>query len=1132
MAVKIVSAGEQTKIRSDGQFSKLGLAIQPGPSVFSARVNGTPGTDKVVAITYDGGSPVSAAVLEGMTLLVGSSAGAGDKGQARIRTAHTGASTGTLSIGETSEIDFADNDYLTVIDEFAPWTRPVRTDTSVDPPVVYMDYGVAYSNQHDTFKPVPVFGSPAVAWLIGASVDVEFDAADSWVPNSTVNAWAWSSTGGTWDTPTAQQATLTITATGVYRVTLTVTSAAGGTATGYRYVFVYSEASPPITQFAPNSPPASDDNGWNFSVICWAEATQATIRDRALVVLFARDYYNGAEGSIGPLAGRENVIAWGWIAGESITWNAEQSAVTFDVRGPHYWLSQMTAYPAGQEFTNDTPAAWTQMQNNSVDKMLWHIAVWRSTLTLCTDCSVMGNNEFVVGESVPALSVWDQIVTVARWQLAVPRVDRYGRLWVQVDAQFVPSADRGGIVTSMAITKNDWRDSIEFARSIVNPVGMVDVSGIYFDGYTPLAYFARCKGNVFDRLGKPETVDRLVIADQDTATILAGLVWAQRNNEYPRTPVKLAQNNRFLDIAPRQYVTLSLAATDTPRGVSFTDKKFIPRRVSFPWDAASGLMTCEVELEAATTEAKAEVADFPAELPTGAVSVLPSPPTNSGGTDGGDWVYVLTASRLGRTRNFTADSPTWTDITGLLFGAVLYGMCLDPFDPRNTAYITSDLGVFKTTNLDAPNPTWRQVVTASAFATATSKTLDHVHNVRATVTLADLIVVLAITTDNYLYLGRTLNGGTTWTWRQVAATSASSEYGLWLSQHSSDKVWCAGADGVLYRSTNLTTTFTVGSLYTVTDGDAPIANIEAPYNDNATDQTIIIGLSGGFAYALGDVVASGTLDGTDTIGDELSVTPGQTYALDSTTGPWLYVGSDPYAQAYTIAIHDTAGAGYTNVCGKDNYPSTNPLTWQAEYIPTPPSDIGLEYAEIIDATPPEAVPVAGRMLFTPPPGMTSVWVKVGELGDFGDNGGTLGYVLREATITNGPLILKSTNGGSTFSDITPDEGGAVGFMGLTTATLNKNAITALAGAAANSLDLVETTNGGTSWTTRQSAIDTPVAIGGWPYNQNVLYYLDADCIRYSVDRGVTVQDKTGDWASVMGSAFANPRYIVPMWLVV
>jgi hypothetical protein len=91
-----------------------------------------------------------------------------------------------------------------------------------------------------------------------------------------------------------------------------------------------------------------------------------------------------------------------------------------------------------------------------------------------------------------------------------------------------------------------------------------------------------------------------------------------------------------------------------------------------------------------------------------------------------------------------------------------------------------------------------------------------------------------------------------------------------------------------------------------------------------------------------------------------------------------------------------------------------------------------------------------------------------------------------------------------------------------------------------------TVDGGVSWTIGSAlygggvgfcAGQNILAVGRWPYNVNKVYWLACpggvnpvpDLIAYSVDKMVTIQNKTGDWQSVIG-ALTAPVTIVPLWL--
>jgi hypothetical protein len=618
---RAATSDELTKLRSPGQWSELYLAIEAPAAVFAARVNQSfDTTDSITEVIFDGVTTGAYTdILPGMTAWIGSGAGLDDLGQCRIRKA---ATSSILYLGETSEIAWTDNLYITVVNEFGLWAKHLTIDGNLP----RMDYDIEYSDQHTNLDPVPVLGPDVVAWLTGATVAITPTASGSWVLGSTITSYSWAAPGASATASlTTATPTLTYNAAGQYRIACTVTAANGKTFTGYRKVFIYSAASMPLVPVLENCAGDWESGGWSFSVTLYESAGLTTIRDRAKCILFSRDYYAGVDGSIGPVPGSENVIACGWLDGspESLEYNSEAGSVKFSVRGPAYWLSKIPGYPAGVKDTADTPTTWLLYDGLTVAAGLWHFLHWRSTATAIMDITLMPDADLIPATEAPAGSLWQQLEAMAyQTILAKPVCDRYGRLFIQVDTQFTPLADRSTIPTVQAIAANDWRheDGIQIDRRTTSEVSLLEVSGVNYDGTASAPMISRAPGNVYKRFGRIEAFDRLLFADQAAANNLAGLMLAQMNNPYPSVVIPLAANNRLVDIAPAQYVTLSVAAADTPRGITWTNQKLIPRRVSFNHDTESGALLTDLDCEAETTGTG---------QPAGVTVVPPQPPANN-----------------------------------------------------------------------------------------------------------------------------------------------------------------------------------------------------------------------------------------------------------------------------------------------------------------------------------------------------------------------------------------------------------------------------------------------------------------------------------------------------------------------
>ncbi|MBK9496827.1 MAG: hypothetical protein IPO08_20440 [Xanthomonadales bacterium] len=724
---RIATAGELVKLRSDNQSSRLYLTVHSPATVYTARLAAVPAsTDKVAEITYNTGSGTLANVLQDMTLLVGSTAGAYDVGIARIRKDGT-TTAGTFYIGETSEINWTSNAYLTVLDSFELWPRHVRINPS-DGTTPLMDYDVAYTNQNLAAGsiPTPIMGSHAVLWLSGPSVTYSPDASDSWVNGGTITDYLW--TCATADSITDDDTatpTFVFDTAGTHRIALTVTGDNAVTFTGYRYVFVVTEASGVTTQFALESCAGDyDTGGWTYRVTLYDEATQSLIRDRALCILHSVDYYGDTLGSVGYVAGSENVVAVGWISGESIVWASEDKAgsVAFDVQGPQYWLGQMTAFPSGVKDVSDstTPNKWTKFQALTLNKCWYHFMRWRCTATRCLDVYPIDDTRRVKRlESPGGQNIWTQLTEIAKRSiLAEPCADRYGRLFLQINQQYV--SDRSAMPTVQAITSQDWRGEITLDRAIVDSTSLVDLSGVAWDGATSQSYFSLAPGHVFNHYGAVEVVDRLALIDQSTSNTLAGLYSARQNNTYPKIDLQLGANNRLIDIAPYQRVTLAVSSGDTVRGATEA-LTLIPRGVSYGYQ--DGYVLTDVMCEAEIMAALAVTGDTPPDPPDPPIipidPPIDPPPIDPVLPSDAKSVWMFASDAIYYSDDFfLGGQPTWVKVEGAMpdAGTLLRGVVAVDGSSVYLAYKNGDnTGIYQCTNPKAAVPVWTDILAGEKY---------------------------------------------------------------------------------------------------------------------------------------------------------------------------------------------------------------------------------------------------------------------------------------------------------------------------------------------------------------------------------------------------------------------------------
>lgn len=151
-----IQAGDLALLRADGHKVTPYISFLEDVVLFSARVNNASIARAARTIAFDGGSGTYTAVEAGMTVYIGSTAGASDKGVERLKgiTSGDGGTTGTITMG-TNSVTWADNDYITVIHKFEVWSVQPYID---DNGTFYKDRDVAYSNQNTNLLPVCVAG--------------------------------------------------------------------------------------------------------------------------------------------------------------------------------------------------------------------------------------------------------------------------------------------------------------------------------------------------------------------------------------------------------------------------------------------------------------------------------------------------------------------------------------------------------------------------------------------------------------------------------------------------------------------------------------------------------------------------------------------------------------------------------------------------------------------------------------------------------------------------------------------------------------------------------------------------------------------------------------------------------------
>jgi len=263
-------------------------------------------------------------------------------------------------------------------------------------------------------------------------------------------------------------------------------------------------------------------------------------------------------------------------------------------------MAQAGSWPVAGVDCEGTPDDWMHVQGLTIDKGLWYLVHWRSTVDKIVDVYPSGDTRRVFDTSGNLGNLWDQLKSFAENKIgAKPACDRFGRLFVQIDPNLLENEDRDGLPVVQAITKGDWRDQIQIAKRLPQ-TSLLETAGFGYVGGEWAPILSRAPGNTMNQIGSFKSRYNLVFSSQEQANSLTALIFAAENNPFPVVPISLACNQRLIDIAPQQYVTLSVAVEDTPRGLVWTNRRLIPRRVTYLHDGQSGAMLTDIECEAET----------------------------------------------------------------------------------------------------------------------------------------------------------------------------------------------------------------------------------------------------------------------------------------------------------------------------------------------------------------------------------------------------------------------------------------------------------------------------------------------------------------------------------------------------
>lgn len=615
-----ISSPDQSTLRNFPQFSKLGLLVFRPPIIASGGASGA--SDGATTISLSSYSETETPRTY-YSVIAGSSAGNDDGGKTRLKSI-----SGNQITLAANNIEWGDYPFVSILRVIEPWS--ILPDLKND----LMDGTAAYNGQNSNFHPLARIGPPAFG-LTGEAIKFWSNSqaitgsitSHSWVfpsgsPSSSSSAGsAGSPINVTWSAATGHIP---------HYIRYTATASNGRTHTRYNPVWVMDEIEDAYCALEIESISGSTDSGtWRMQIRVYDAATTSEFPSEAMVVIVAEDFYAGQKVSIGGnWDHRENIVFMGWIVRGTTFLDTDDGSVTFEAVGPVGKLNQLISWPANLVYKT-SPSAWNEIAGMTCDRAAFHILTERSTMDHICDINLTGNTKILRYVDIPETHLQSQLNEYCLSPIGARVLsDRQGQIYLSRNPNLRPLGERSSIPTVMEIELDDIRNDpgLELGEEEQEKqVSQVDFIAFTYNGEDVEPLYSLAPGNQFET-GTVEKIDGVRADDQTEANVLSGMYLADLNNTFRevQTPT---WNMRVFDIAPEEYVTLSLAATDTRRGIVWDSQKLIPRSVDIGFDMETRSIRVNPTLEKDSFGPPGIGGGYPKSVPKAKpVNLVPKPP--------------------------------------------------------------------------------------------------------------------------------------------------------------------------------------------------------------------------------------------------------------------------------------------------------------------------------------------------------------------------------------------------------------------------------------------------------------------------------------------------------------------------
>ena len=616
---RIVGFDAYQRLRYAQHQTQLFLSVLVPRDLWAASVNDAGILRGDTVIAFNGGAGLDfSAIEEIQEVWIGSSPGGEDIGRARIRSISSGDGgvTGTLTVADNPLL-WVDGANITFKHDYPLRPKYPYIDLAE---IFYKDGDIVYTDQNLLPPPVVLAGPHLAEFFDGSgSATFDFELGNSYA----VTQGATISTYSASVYPLTGVVSLTINpATGVgslvanqalqYWVKFTIVDSNGKSQSSYRCYFAHdpapSSSGYPITNFSTSIEGTWDGAGWSAGLKMNAAFNKATIPDGTLAILWQLPYFDGAPITSNTMS-RFEPSAYNLVTGyirndtQNMDLQAGVKGIDFTLTTPEGRLRNMYDFSVSLRAVAN-PIYWYQYAPwLTIGRALHHLWKWHSTLfEVCDVAGLLDNTYGRVYAGFSDGNLYDMANSYALNTGIRAKVvsDKGGVIYLSPEIQLLTDSQRAALIVALDIQMLDRSATHTIVDRPENRSPFVTASGFSFfgafeaDGETPIA-FSHCAiapgaKPTYDG-PSPSSLDKQTVSSQSEMNEIAGRFFAQQNNHSPEYRVSFHGNYLMIfDPAYTEWWTTSLNTTETSRGISWSTKRLILRRVSGEYDNLTGFM--------------------------------------------------------------------------------------------------------------------------------------------------------------------------------------------------------------------------------------------------------------------------------------------------------------------------------------------------------------------------------------------------------------------------------------------------------------------------------------------------------------------------------------------------------------